>query len=95
MAGMAGYQLGIIGSGLMGSGIAQVAAHSGCEVTLVDLDEPRVERAIAGIRARLDREAERGRITPEAAADAGARLHAAGDLESLGSIRTADAVIEA
>ncbi|MES4791985.1 MAG: hypothetical protein C4321_02455 [Chloroflexota bacterium] len=53
-------KLGVIGAGLMGSGIAQVAAYHGCEVTLVDVDEERVARAIAGVRSRLSREAERG-----------------------------------
>jgi 3-hydroxybutyryl-CoA dehydrogenase len=89
------YRVGIIGSGLMGSGIAQVAAYSGCDVTIVDLDQERVDRAIGGIRQRLEREAERGRITPEAAAESSARLHGSGDLDSLGSLRTANVVIEA
>ncbi len=92
---MDSFHVGIVGSGLMGSGIAQVAAFSGCDVTLVDLDQERVDRAIAGIRARLDREAERGRITPGAAEEAGSRLHGAGDMESMASLRTANVVIEA
>lgn len=79
----------------MGSGIAQVAAFSGCDVTLVDLDQERVDRAITGIRARLDREAERGRITPGAAEEAGSRLHGAGDMDTMASLRTANVVIEA
>jgi 3-hydroxybutyryl-CoA dehydrogenase len=79
----------------MGSGIAQVAAFSGCEVTLVDLDQERVDRAIAGIRSRLDREAERGRITPGAAEEAASRLHGVGDMDTMSSLRTANVVIEA
>ena len=88
-------RIGIIGSGLMGSGIAQVAAFSGFDVTLVDIDQPRVEAGIAGIRRRLEREAERGRIS---AADADAsvrRLHGEADLDRLESLRNVDAVIEA
>ena len=92
---MNGYRVGIIGSGLMGSGIAQVAAYSGCEVTLVDLDQERVDRAITGIKQRLAREAERGRITPEAAEDAGTRLFGVGDMETMSSLRTANVIIEA
>lgn len=88
-------RLGVIGSGLMGSGIAQVAAFSGCEVTLVDLDQPRLDAAIAGIRRRLTREAERGRISVEQAEDAGARLFSVADMETLGSMSGVDAVIEA
>ncbi len=56
-------RIGIIGSGLMGSGIAQVAAYSGFDVTIVDIDQQRVDAGIAGIRRRLEREAERGRIS--------------------------------
>ncbi|MFI5907031.1 3-hydroxyacyl-CoA dehydrogenase family protein [Dactylosporangium sp. NPDC051541] len=82
---MAG-RLAVIGAGLMGSGIAQVAAQAGWEVTLRDLSDEAVQRGLTGIRASLgkfaskgviaeaDVEAALGRITPttelEAAADA-------------------------
>ncbi len=88
-------RVGVIGSGLMGSGIAQVAAFHGLDVTLVDLDQRRVERAIEGIRQRLAREAERGRISPEAAEAAGHRLAAADDVDDLSSVARTEAVIEA
>jgi 3-hydroxybutyryl-CoA dehydrogenase len=88
-------ELGIIGSGLMGSGIAQVAAYHGLDVTLIDVDQGRVENGIAGIKRRLEREAERGRITKDEAEMAGARIRGVADWESLGSLRDADAVIEA
>ena len=82
---MAG-RLAVIGAGLMGSGIAQVAAQAGWQVTLRDLDDAATGRGLAAIRASLqkfadkgvlsadDVEATLGRITPttelEAAADA-------------------------
>lgn len=88
-------RIGILGSGLMGSGIAQVAAYSGLEVTLVDVDEARADLAIVGIRRRLEREAERGRITAADCAASINRLFAAGDMTVLGSIASADVVIEA
>jgi 3-hydroxybutyryl-CoA dehydrogenase len=88
-------KVGIVGSGLMGSGIAQVAAYSGCEVTLVDIDQQRIDAGIAGIRKRLEREAERGRITTNACEDACARLFGVADWDSLGSLSKVDAVIEA
>jgi 3-hydroxybutyryl-CoA dehydrogenase len=88
-------RLGIIGSGLMGSGIAQVAAFSGFDVTIVDIDEARVDAGVQGVKRRLEREAERGRISRHDCDDAIARLRGAADMETFESLVTADAVIEA
>ncbi len=88
-------RLGIIGSGLMGSGIAQVAAYSGFDVVIVDVDETRVDAGITGIRRRLEREAERGRISTADAQAAVSRLRGATDMDTLESLSLADAVIEA
>lgn len=88
-------KVGVIGSGLMGSGIAQVAAYNGFDVTLVDLDQERVDSAIAAIRKRLEREAERGRITAEACEDSCHRLAGSTDMDSLTSMSRMEAVIEA
>jgi 3-hydroxybutyryl-CoA dehydrogenase len=88
-------RVGVIGAGLMGSGIAQVAAYHGFDVTLVDVDGDRVDRAIETIRRRLAREAERGRITAEAAEAAGHRLGGAADIAELTSLSRVEAVIEA
>ncbi len=88
-------RLGIIGSGLMGSGIAQVAAYSGFDVVIVDVDETRVDAGITGIRRRLEREAERGRISTADAQAAISRLRGATDMDTLESLSLADAVIEA
>ncbi len=92
---MATQRVGIIGSGLMGSGIAQVAAYAGSDVVLVDVEESRVDAGIAGIRRRLEREVQRGRITAEDAAAAAARLTPSADWESLQSLANVDVVIEA
>lgn len=88
-------RVGVIGSGLMGSGIAQVAAYSGFQVTLVDLEQERVDAAIEGIHRRLQREAERGRITAADCEAAYQRLHASSDMDTLHSMARVDAVIEA
>lgn len=77
-------KLSVIGAGLMGAGIAQVAAQAGWEVSLRDLDEAATGRGMASIRKSLERFAAKGaidevepvlaRITPtteiEAAAEA-------------------------
>lgn len=88
-------KVAVIGSGVMGSGIAQVAAFSGFDVTIIDLDIARVEAGIAGIRKRLEREAERGRVSQPELAGAIERLHGSADLDSLESVAGVDAVIEA
>jgi len=88
-------KVGVIGAGLMGAGIAQVASQAGFAVTLVDVDRTRVESGIAGIKRRLGREAERRHITGEEEDQILGRITAASDWEQLGSLRDADAVIEA
>jgi len=56
--------VGIIGAGTMGAGIAQIAAISGWNVELMDVDEATVHTAIEGICKRFDRLVEKSRITP-------------------------------
>ena len=67
--------IGIIGSGAMGAGIAQVVATAGHTVRLLDQDAAALERATTGIAASLRKLAEKGKLTPEAAEAAAARLH--------------------
>src|SRR5207237_7187096 len=81
-------RLGVVGSGLMGSGIAQVAATSGIEVVVVDIDDARVDAGLSGIRRRLEREAERGRISKPDAESALRRLSGSDDLEPLPALRS-------
>ncbi|HTW83788.1 MAG TPA: 3-hydroxybutyryl-CoA dehydrogenase [Candidatus Sulfotelmatobacter sp.] len=54
----------VVGAGQMGGGIAQVLAAKGHEVLLHDVDEARIRRGIDGIAKRLDREVEKGRMSP-------------------------------
>jgi 3-hydroxybutyryl-CoA dehydrogenase len=64
----------VVGAGTMGRGIAQLLALHGHDVMLADADEALTERAIAAAAESLGRAAERGRITPEEASAAHARL---------------------
>jgi 3-hydroxybutyryl-CoA dehydrogenase len=57
--------VGVIGAGTMGSGIAHVFARSGFRVVLCDVDQRFLDRARAGIRINLGREAAKGKL-PEA-----------------------------
>ena len=67
--------IGIIGSGAMGAGIAQVAATAGHPVRLLDHNPAALEKARAGIAASLRKLTEKGKLTAEAAAATLARLH--------------------
>jgi 3-hydroxybutyryl-CoA dehydrogenase len=82
----------VVGAGQMGSGIAQVAAQSGFQVFLHDLEEGIVFRAKENIQRQLDRAKEKGRLKAEEAEAILARIVPARDL-SAGEI--ADVVIEA
>ena len=72
--------IGIIGSGAMGAGIAQVVATAGHEVHLLDQNAAALEKATTGIAASLRRLAEKGKLATEAAEAAVARLHPTGTM---------------
>jgi 3-hydroxybutyryl-CoA dehydrogenase len=88
---MAG-RLAVIGAGLMGSGIAQVAAHAGWEVTLRDLDDAAVGRGIAAIRKSLERFASKGTISADDVEAALGRITPTTDLDAAAD---ADLAVEA
>ncbi|MBX2829182.1 MAG: NAD(P)-binding domain-containing protein, partial [Flavobacteriaceae bacterium] len=56
------HKVGIIGSGTMGSGIAQVAATAGCQVRLFDTKPEALEKARASLVKIMNRLVEKGRI---------------------------------
>jgi len=67
--------IGIIGSGAMGAGIAQVAATAGHTVWLLDQNQAALQHATLRIRQSLDKLTEKGKLTAEAAAAAFTRIH--------------------
>ncbi len=85
-------KIGVLGAGLMGSGIAQVAAASGYDVTIVEISDELIQKGIAGIDKSLGRFAEKGAITAEQKTAAMGRLRGTTRLEELAD---ADLVIEA
>jgi 3-hydroxybutyryl-CoA dehydrogenase len=85
-------RVGVVGGGLMGSGIAEVCARAGVEVTLVETDEARVEKSRLAIESGLARATRSGRLTDEGRTDAMEHLAYTAELEDL---EGADAVIEA
>jgi 3-hydroxybutyryl-CoA dehydrogenase len=83
----------VVGSGLMGSGIAQVAAQAGYRVVLIDNDQAALERAERRIADSLARFVRSSVLTTEAAAAARALVVTEMDIEV--GARSADLVIEA
>jgi 3-hydroxybutyryl-CoA dehydrogenase len=57
--------IGVLGAGSMGSGIAQVAAQSGYNVVMRDIEDKFVDRAIKGIDKFLSKSVEKGKITAD------------------------------
>ncbi|MBI3453455.1 MAG: 3-hydroxyacyl-CoA dehydrogenase [Rhodospirillales bacterium] len=75
--------LGVVGAGVMGRGIAQIAAAAGIAVRLVDARPGAASAAKDSIGETFTRLAEKGRMTGEAARTATSRLTVAGDLADL------------
>ncbi|MEE6257748.1 3-hydroxyacyl-CoA dehydrogenase family protein [Plantactinospora sonchi] len=88
---MAG-RLAVIGAGLMGSGIAQVAAQAGWQVTLRDLDDAATARGLDGIRTSLGKFAAKGVIEAGDVEATLARIRPTTELEAAAD---ADIVVEA
>ena len=69
----------VVGAGQMGSGIAQVAAVAGYDVTLVDVAPKQLDRARSSIEGSLAKLVEKGRVEADAAEAALGRIHTAGE----------------
>lgn len=82
----------VIGSGAMGTGIAQVALQAGYSVTLRDISQAQMDKAGVNIQKQLNRNVEKGRMTAEERDAALARLTLSDAPEAL---KQADLVIEA
>jgi 3-hydroxybutyryl-CoA dehydrogenase len=76
----------------MGSGIAQVAAMSGCEVILCDTYEASIIKARDSIQASLSKLAEKNKITDQDSKAIFGRIYFSGDLES---VKSCDLILEA
>jgi 3-hydroxybutyryl-CoA dehydrogenase len=85
-------QVGIIGAGQMGNGIAHVCALAGLPVILVDVNRDALTRAMATMNRNLDRQVSRSTVSAEDRDAALGRVSVTTDYEALGQ---ADLVIEA
>ena len=57
--------IGVIGAGTMGNGIAQVCAVAGFNVTLIDIAESALQKALATVGKNLDRQVAKGTLSEE------------------------------
>ena len=75
-------RVGIIGSGIMGSGIAEVAAATGHEVVLRSRTQKGADAMVAGLSRSLAKQVEKGKRTEEEAAAIAGRVRATAHLRS-------------
>ncbi len=85
-------RVGVLGCGLMGSGIAQVAATAGYETTVRDVAQPVWDKARAGIEKSLAKFVEKGKL---AAGDRDAALKRLGFTTTTADLQRCDIVVEA
>ena len=83
----------VVGSGLMGGGIAQVSAQAGYEITMVDVKQEFVDRGMKAIKASLGKFAEKGKISQADMEKALAAIRTSTNLKE--AAKDADYVIEA
>ena len=84
--------LGIVGAGAMGRGIAQIAVQAGSSVKLFDMQSGTAQAAQAAVFSQWDKLCEKGRLNPEQTAQYKTSLQCAGTLAELG---TSELIVEA
>jgi len=85
-------KVGVVGCGLMGSGIGQVAAQAGCQVTVREVSAELVDKGLKSIEKNLQRLVEKGALTAAQSGEVRGRLRGTTSLDDL---RGCDLVIEA
>jgi 3-hydroxybutyryl-CoA dehydrogenase len=89
---MAIQKVGVVGCGLMGSGIAQVCAAAGFSTTVREVSAELVDKGLKGIEKNLSRLVEKGTITEAAKGEIRGRLKGTTSIEDL---KNSDLIIEA
>jgi 3-hydroxybutyryl-CoA dehydrogenase len=89
---MAIEKVGVVGCGLMGSGIAQVAAQAGCQVTVREVSQQLLDKGLQGIDKNLARLVEKGTLTTADRDQVRGRLRGTTNVEDL---KDSDVIIEA
>jgi enoyl-CoA hydratase/3-hydroxyacyl-CoA dehydrogenase len=86
-------QITVLGSGIMGHGIAQISAMAGYNVNLRDIEQSFLDKAMDKIKWSINKLVEKQKITPIEADDIINRIHPVVDLEQ--SLKSSNLVIEA
>jgi len=84
--------IGVLGAGIMGAGITQVAAQAGLNVIMRDITDDFVSRGLSGIKKNMDREVQKNRLSQE---DARAIVSRVKGTANIMDMSEADFVIEA
>jgi 3-hydroxybutyryl-CoA dehydrogenase len=88
-------RVGVVGSGLMGSGIAEVCARAGLDVVVREVDAGAAEAGLARLTTSLDRGVRSGKLTEDARDQALGRIRLTTDLDELADRQlVVEAVIE-
>ncbi len=85
-------KVGVVGCGIMGSGIVEICAKAGMDVTFVEIDEEQAERGRQAIERSMAKAVEKGKLEESARDEALSRITASTNLED---IADADFVVEA
>ena len=85
--------ISVLGLGILGHGIAQVAAQSGFQVTAYDIDEKAIEKGVGDIRSSLDRQIKKGKVSESEAKEILSRISTSIDL--IKTVESAEVIIEA
>jgi 3-hydroxybutyryl-CoA dehydrogenase len=92
---MAIESLGVVGCGLMGSGIAEAAARRGIDVTVVDLDQSMVDRGRQRLAASMEKAQRLGKLTESEVQAAVDQIRMSADLDSLAECQLViEAIVE-
>jgi 3-hydroxybutyryl-CoA dehydrogenase len=85
-------QIAVIGTGVMGRGIAQIAAQAGCQVQLWDSQTDAADKARGALTGTWAKQVDKGQLSADAASEYGQRLQACASIDQL---THCDLVIEA
>jgi 3-hydroxybutyryl-CoA dehydrogenase len=87
-----GSRMAVVGAGTMGNGIAHVFAQAGWDVTLIDVEQSRLDKALGTIKSNMDRQVKKGTL---AAGDRDAALKRIATQTALSAAQGAELVVEA